>query len=119
AGVFATLPLLGALGVAWWVMASTHVKAAPAASQEDVAALIREASSAPPEFAADLLMRLAVAPILTDAARRRELLETAFIRAYGAQESHKWTAPFAAPDSRTGAASRAYATGLDMLTLQL
>ena len=41
------------------------------------------------------------------------------MRAYGAQESYKRDAPLAPFDSPAGAVARAYATGLDALTLRL
>ena len=71
------------------------------------------------EFAADLLIRIAQSPNIDGPARKRELLETAFVRAYGAQESYKRDAPLAPFDSPAGAIARAYATGLDALTLRL
>ena len=41
------------------------------------------------------------------------------MRAYGAQESYKRAAPMVPFDSQAGGVARAYATGLDTLTLQL
>jgi hypothetical protein len=84
-----------------------------------VDALVADAAGGPPEFGADLLIRIAASPAITDTARKRELFETAFLRAYGAHESFKRVAPWALIDSRTGGFSRAYATGLDVLTLQV
>jgi hypothetical protein len=82
-------------------------------------ALVADAAGGPPEFGADLLIRIATSRAITETARKRELLETAFLRAYGAHESYKRVAPWALADSRTGGFSRAYATGLDALTLQI
>jgi hypothetical protein len=84
-----------------------------------VEALANDASAVPAEFAADLFIRIASSPSLDDRTRKRELLENAFMRAYGAQESFKRAAPAAPIDSQAGGVARAYATGLDTLTLQL
>jgi hypothetical protein len=84
-----------------------------------VEALAGDASGAPAEFAADLLIRIAQSPNIDDPARKRELLEAAFMRAYGAQEPYKRLAPTVPLDSDAGSVTRARATGLDTLTLQL
>jgi hypothetical protein len=84
-----------------------------------VEALAADASGAPAEFAADLLIRIAGSPGVDDPARKRELLERAFMSAYGVQEPYKRGAPLVPFDSRAGGAARAYASGLDALTLQL
>ena len=100
--------------------AAASFSAAPDALEE-LETLIADASGAPAEFSADLLIRIAGSPRFGSAAARRALLDTAFLLAYGAQESHKRAAPppQVPIDSRAGALTRAYATGLDMLTLQL
>jgi hypothetical protein len=67
-----------------------------------VEALAGDASGAPPEFAADLFIRIAGSANLDDPARQRELLENAFMRAYGAQESYKRAAPMVPFDSQAG-----------------
>ena len=106
-------------------MGSLVWSAAPAASPADQRAnvedLTREASALPPEFATDLLIRLAGSPAVDAPAEKRTLLDSAFMRAYGAQQPYKRAAPPPQTpiDSRTGGLTRAYATGLDMLTLQL
>jgi hypothetical protein len=69
----------------------------------------------PPEFAADALLRIADAPNLTDVAWKREILQDAFHLAAGAQQ------PFArrkAPGWPASLFDKAYAQGLDALTLQ-
>src|SRR6202035_4862689 len=48
-----------------------------------IEALVMEASAAPPEFAADVLIRASASPRILDSGWKRELLETAFMRAYG------------------------------------
>jgi len=83
--------------------------------------LKNEASALPSEFAADLLIRIAGSPAIEDSSDKRTLLDSAFMRAYGAQEPYKRAAPPPQTpiDSRAGGYTRAFATGLDVLTLQL
>ena len=81
--------------------------------------LVFDVAGGPAEFSADLLIRLAGSPVVADPEWKRELLETAFLRAYGVHDSHKRAAPNASVDSRAGGFTRAYATGLDALTLQV
>jgi hypothetical protein len=100
------------------LVVAIHVRAAPE-SNAAVEALANDAAGVPAEFAADLFIRIAASPNLESPARKRELLETAFLLAYGAQESFKRAAPVAPFDSQAGGVARAYATGLDTLTLQL
>jgi phytoene dehydrogenase-like protein len=55
-------------------------------------ALVNDAA-VPAEFAADLFIRIAASPNLDDRTRKRELLENAFMRAYGGNPSsaqHRW-----------------------------
>ena len=66
-----------------------------------------------------MLIRLAASTAVADQEWKRELLETAFHRAYGVHESHKRIAPNASVDSRAGGYTRASMTGLDALTLQV
>jgi hypothetical protein len=99
-------------------VAIMHLRAAADAGGE-IEALAFEAAGAPAEFAADLLIRIAGSPEIADAARRRELLETAFMQAYGAQQPYKRDAPTAPFESEAGSIARAYASGLNTLTLQL
>ena len=82
-------------------------------------ALVFDVAGSPAEFSADLLIRLAGSAAVADPDWKRELLEIAFRRAYGVQEPYKRTAPNASVDSRAGGFTRAYATGLDALTLQV
>ncbi|MEP7305117.1 MAG: hypothetical protein ABJA98_06330 [Acidobacteriota bacterium] len=97
--------------------AAVHLNAAEKSPAVEV--LINDAAAVPAEFAADLFIRIASSPNLHDRTRKRELLENAFMRAYGAQESFKRAAPAAPIDTQAGGIARAYATGLDTLTLQL
>ena len=89
------------------------------AREPTIEALVFDVAGGPAEFSADLLIRLAGSPAVADPEWKRELLETAFLRAYGVHDSHKRAAPGAAVDSRAGGFTRAYATGLDALTLQV
>ena len=107
-----TVPLLVSLAAVIHLNAASEKSAA-------VEALANDAAAVPAEFAADLFIRIAASPNLDDRARKRELLENAFMRAYGAQESFKRATPVAPFDSQAGGVARAYATGLDTLTLQL
>src|SRR5262245_7924477 len=99
--------------------AQTSVWPESSARDRRLEALVFDVEGSPAEFSADLLIRLARSGVVADPAWRRELLETAFRRAYGVYESHKRVAPNAPVDSRAGGFSRAYATGLDALTLQV
>jgi len=87
------------------------------ARDAQIEALVDEALSAPPEFAADVLIRAAQSP--ADAAWRRELLEEAFMRAYGAQELYRRTAAPISPDTRQGAEALAADTPLNRVSLQV
>ena len=109
---------LSAVALLVGLAASIHLNAAPE-NAAAIEALASDASGAPAEFAADLLIRIAESPNIDGPARKRELLEAAFMRAYGAQESFKRAAPMVPFDSQAGSLTRAYASGLDALTLQL
>jgi hypothetical protein len=116
---------LAIAGVALLVAASPSYGAAQApalprpARERTIEALVFDVAGGPAEFSADLLIRLAGSAAVADPEWKRELLETAFRRAYGVHDSHKRAAPGAAVDSRAGGFTRAYATGLDALTLQV
>src|SRR5437764_6631163 len=79
--------------------------------------LIRDARRAPPEFEADALLRVAKSPKL-DAHRRRDILNEAFMRAYGAQESFRRASFGVPPDSRQGAQALTYDSRLTRVSLQ-
>src|ERR1700759_2885372 len=62
--------------------------------------LVNDAGSLPPEFNADVLIRLSQLPKV-DKVWRREMLEEAFMRAYGAPEPYRRaTTTQVPPDSR-------------------
>ena len=113
-----TLLLWGCAGCLSWAATPTATRADERSSVYD---LKNDASALPSEFAADLLIRLAGSPAIEDPGEKRSLLDSAFMRAYGAQEPYKRAAPppQTPVDSRAGGFTRAYATGLDVLTLQL
>ncbi len=84
-----------------------------------IEALVMEASAAPPEFAADVLIRTAESPRIVDSSWKRELLETAFMRAYGAQQDYRRASAPISPDTRQGADALAGDTPLNRITLQV
>jgi hypothetical protein len=78
-----------------------------------------DAASVPPEFEADILLKLSSLSKV-DKEWRRELLDTAFMRAYAAPEQHRRaTTQQIPPESRQGAQVFAYATALTRVTLQV
>lgn len=78
-----------------------------------------DAASVPPEFEADVLIRLSQLPKV-DKGWRIELLDTAYMRAYAAPEQYRRsTSQQIPPDSRQGAELFANATALARVTLQV
>jgi hypothetical protein len=78
-----------------------------------------DAASVPPEFEADVLIRLSQLPKV-DKVWRRELLDTAYMRAYAAPEQYRRTTNQQIPaDSRQGAQLFANAAALTRVTLQV
>ena len=78
-----------------------------------------DAASVPPEFEADILLKLSSLSRV-DKEWRRELLDTAYMRAYSAPEQHRRTTTLQIPpDSRQGAQLFGYATALTRVTLQI
>src|SRR5260221_4246812 len=81
--------------------------------------LIADARAVAPEFSADALIRIAGSSQIGDA-RKRELLDEAFMRAYGARDDHRLGSVLEIPqDSRQRALRFAYATLLNRLSLQV
>jgi hypothetical protein len=81
--------------------------------------VVADAASLAPEFNADVLIRVSALPRV-DQTWRRELLDDAYMRAYGAPEQYRRaTTQQIPPDSRQGAQVFAYATALTRLTLQV
>ena len=83
-------------------------------------ALAFDANNLPSEFSADALIRIAGSGRVTDRAWQRELLDAAFMRAYGAQEQYRrsTTQPLP-PDSRQGANRLAYDASITRVSLQI
>jgi hypothetical protein len=85
----------------------------------EITALVTDAGALPPEFAAGAFLRISESPRITRSLRR-ELLEEAFMRAYGAQEAYRRSSTLIIPpDSRQGAQQFAYDTGLTRVSLQV
>src|SRR5258708_20025622 len=68
-----------------------------------IEALVTDAMTIPSEFASEALLRIAGSGLVTDPEWRREMLETAYMRAYDAQESYRRTSVGIPPDTRQGA----------------
>ena len=103
-------------------MASRTVAEPPgtaAVRNEQIASLAAEALGAPPEFSADVLILAAESPLVVDNAWRRELLEDAYARAFGAQQAYRRRSGPISPDTRQGAEALAADTRLNRVTLQL
>jgi hypothetical protein len=84
----------------------------------DVDALIASVSAAPPEFSADLLIRIALSKLIDDKEKKADLLEDAFRRSSDAQQKVRlkmWAGPV---DTRSGYLSAAYDLRLDALSLK-
>lgn len=91
----------------------------PSRDAADIIALVDEAGALPPEFAAGAFLRLSESPRISRSLRR-ELLESAFMRAYGAQEAYRRSSTLVIPpDTRQGSQQFAYDTGLTRVSLQL
>src|SRR3954454_2796813 len=92
---------------------------APRRRDDAIQMIVADAGSTPPEFNADILIRVS-SMAKVDAVWRRELLEEAYMRAYGAPEQYRRaTTQQVPPDSRQGAQVFAYATALTRVTLQI
>src|SRR5580765_6336876 len=91
----------------------------PPRRDQTIEQLVADAASVPPEFEADVLLRVS-ALSKVDKEWRRELLDTAYLRAYAAPEQHRRaTTQQIPPDSRQGAQVFANATALTRVTLQV
>jgi hypothetical protein len=114
----ACVAVAGAAGAA----AGAQESARPALPIRDpiIEVFAADAAALPPEFAADVMIRLAGSARVADPAWRRELLDEAFMRAYGAQEPYRRSSgqPIP-PDSRQGAQFLALATAMTRVSLQV
>ena len=103
------------------VLGATALGQSPYVPRRDqtIELLVADAASLAPEFEADALLRISSLPKV-DKEWRRELLDTAYMRAYAAPEQHRRaTTVQIPPDSRQGAQAFAYATALTRVTLQV
>jgi hypothetical protein len=92
----------------------------PAPRDPLLVALADDAANAPPEFAADALIRIASSSRMLDIRWRRDLLNEAFMRAYGVREPYRRaTTQRIPPDTRQGAQQLAYTAALTRLSLQV
>ncbi|HXG67339.1 MAG TPA: hypothetical protein VNO70_19705 [Blastocatellia bacterium] len=98
---------------------STKAAKAQPARPEEIVLLINNIRSAPPEFAADLLIRVAESDKVADPAWKRELIEEAFRLAQAVQQPVKRVALPASPtDTRAGYLASAFELKMDALSLQ-
>jgi hypothetical protein len=85
----------------------------------EIEQLLGDIRSVPPEFSADLLLRLIISNKIPDREQKRDLLEEAFYKAADAQSKIKRKQlPGSLVDTRSGYLSRAYALNLDSLSLK-
>ncbi len=101
------------------IVAAAAAAADPAAHDAAIEALVTDAYGAPPEFAADVLLRIAGSARVVDPVWKQELAAEAFLRAYAAVEPYRRTAGPLPVASRQAAQVEAYATGLNRVTLQI
>src|SRR4030095_9133749 len=78
-----------------------------------------DARAAPPEFAADVLMRLSASPKVVEQKWRGELLEEADLLAYSAPRPCRRTAASTTTDSRQSAQARSSDAALTRVSLQV
>ena len=84
-----------------------------------IESLIQDAAGLPPEFNADVLIRVAGSTRVVELAWKREMLEEAFFRAYAAPVAYRRTSVRVPPDSRQGALTQAYDTQIARVPLQV
>jgi hypothetical protein len=108
---------LGILGVSVAILLSAQEKAKPPRPRE-ILDLIGYAQAAPPEFAADALIRIASSDKVADNAWKRELLEQALALAASAQYKVKRPDSAAGGDNHWGYFSYAFELEMDTLSLQ-
>src|SRR5258705_4055509 len=93
-----------AIGAGVFVSAQESARNVPVVRDPVIEVFAADAAALPPEFAADVMIRLAGSARVADPAWRRELLDEAFMRAYGAQEQYRRSSSQPIPpDSRQGA----------------
>jgi hypothetical protein len=91
----------------------------PPAKPQDIVLFLNDVRSAPPEFAVDLMIRIAESERVADLSWKRELIEEAFRLASTVQQPVKLaTLPSIPTDTRSGFLARAFEKNLDALSLQ-
>ena len=95
-------------------------KAAPAERPREILELVARARAVPPEFGADVLLRIAASGRVADPAWKRELLEEAFHLAAGAREPVRRAAVVTLHNgnSRSNYRAQGFDFNLDTLSLQ-
>lgn len=92
---------------------------APATETSEVTDLIQRAKALPPEFSADMLMRIIESHLVTDKPREVELLQEAFRAAAKAQlPVRRKVMAGSLADTRSGYLAMAYDSKLDTLSMQ-
>src|SRR5262245_58299317 len=92
-----------ALALVAVIVLTAPVAGAQSSRDPNIESLAFRTSSLPPELAADVLLRLAASPRLTDPAWKRELVDLAWERSFSAREPFRREAANAPPDSRAAA----------------
>jgi hypothetical protein len=90
----------------------------PPPRNPEFAALASVAVTLPPEFAVDVLLRLAGSPRIVPLDWKRDLVDEAWERSYFIRERFARGAPTAPADSRAAMLTRAYDSKFDRLSLQ-
>jgi hypothetical protein len=107
------------LAIAVLVSPSTAAADERKPRDSQIEAIAADARAAPPEFAADLLLRLAASSKVIDPEWRRELLEDAYLVAYAAPEPYRRLAVSIPIDTRQSALARSSETALTRVSLQV
>jgi hypothetical protein len=100
------------------VLSVVALGAAAPKRDPELEALADRAKALPTEFAADVLLRLAVLPRILDSDWKRELIEDAWTHTHAVVEPYKRMALSPPADTRAAALMRAFDTGLDRVSLQ-
>src|SRR5262245_40047779 len=101
------------------IAAACGTSAVGARRDPRVESLVTDAASIPSEFASEALLRIAGSGLVSEPEWRREMLETAYMRAYAAQEPYRRTSVGIPPDSRQGAMTIAAESTLNRVSLQV
>ena len=107
-----------ALVLAAVIVLTATVAAEQPSRDPEIESLAFRTFSLSPELAADVLLRLAASPRVTDPSWKRELVDAAWERSFSAREPFRREAANAPPDSRAAADTLAFDTRLDRVNLQ-